>query len=133
MGMGGGAERFDSNEEGSWEGMAALMARQADALYAKASLKNVRVDSLKNAAHHLRQASDAVARGNIQQLQEHRRLAVAALQRAKSQLDAGPSGAIDMGGRTGLLDDVIESGPDQAPPRYRDRVAEYFKALNDAL
>ena len=133
QGMGGGAERFDSNEEGSWEGMAALMARQADAMYAKASLKNVRVDSLKNAAHHLRQAADAIASGNIQQLDEHRRLAVTSLQRAKAQLDAGPSGAIDMGSKTGLLDDVIESGPDQAPPRYRDRVAEYFKALNDAL
>jgi len=28
---------------------------------------------------------------------------------------------------------VIESGPDQAPPKYRDKVAEYYKALNGAL
>jgi len=61
FGMGGGAERVDSKEAGSNDGMAALMARQADALYAKASMKNVRVDSLKDAAHQLRQADDAIA------------------------------------------------------------------------
>ena len=56
---------MDSNEEGSWEGMAALMAKQVDAIYAKASMKNVRVDSLQEAAHHLRQSGDAIARGDI--------------------------------------------------------------------
>jgi hypothetical protein len=132
-GMSGGVERIDSNEEGSWEGMAALLARQADAIFAKASLKNVRVDSLKNAAHHLRQASDAVARGDIDQISEHRRLAIASLQRARAELAAGPSGAIDSGGSAGVLNDVIDTGPDEAPAKYRERVAEYFKALNDAL
>ncbi len=133
MGMSGGVERMDSNEAGSDEGMAALMARQADAIYAKASLKNVRVDSLKEAAHHLRQSADAIAKGEIQQLQEHRRIAVSALRRARAELEAGPSGAMDAEGSAGALDDVVESGPDQAPPKFRDQVAEYYKALNDAL
>ena len=74
-----------------------------------------------------------MARGDIQQLHEHRRLAIAALERARAELAAGPSSALDEGNSTGVLDNVIETGPDQAPPAYRDRVADYFKALNDSL
>jgi len=133
MGMGGGAERMDSKEAGSAEGMAALMARQADALYAKASLKNVRVDSLKDAAHELRQSADAVAKGNIEQMREFRKMAVTSLSRAEATLSAGPSGAMEAKGSAGALDNVMQSGPDQAPPKYRDKVSEYYKALNGAL
>jgi len=132
-GMSGGVERMDSNEEGSWEGMAALMARQADAIYAKASLKNIRVDDLKKAAHHLRQSGDAIAKGEIQQVREHRRLAVSSLRRAQSRLEADPTGAMPMDPPAGLLDDVVESGPDHAPPQFRDQVSNYYKALNDSL
>jgi hypothetical protein len=133
MGMGGGAERMDSKEAGSNDGMAALMARQADTLYAKASMKNVRVDSLKDAAHELHQSADAVARGNIEQMREFRKMAVSSLNRAKAELSAGPSGAMDAKGSTGALSNVVESGPDQAPPKYRDKVSEYYKALNGSL
>jgi len=133
MGMGGGAQRMDSKEAGSAEGMAALMARQADALFAKASMKNVRVDSLKDAAHHIRQSGDALAKGDIQQVKELRKMAVSSLTRAAANLAAGPSGAMEAKGSTGALDNVVESGPDQAPPQYRDKVAEYYKALNGAL
>ena len=132
MGMGGGAERVDSKEAGSAEGMAALMARQADALYAKASMKNVRVDSLKDAAHQIRQSGDAIAKGDIQQMREFRKMAISSLTRAEAKLAAGPSGAMEAKGSTGVLDNMVESGPDQAPPKYRDKVAEYYKALNGA-
>jgi hypothetical protein len=133
MGMGGGTERVDSKEAGSGEGMAALMARQADALYAKASMKNVRVDSLKAAAHELRQASDAVAKGNIEQMREFRKMAISSLSRAAANLSAAPSGAMEAKGTTGALDSMVESGPDHAPPKYKSKVAEYYKALNGAL
>ena len=133
MGMGGGAARMDSKEAGSSEGMAALMARQADALYAKASTKNVRVDSLKDAAHQLHQSADAIAKGDIGQMREFRKMAISSLTKAEANLSAGPSGAMEAKGSTGALDNVIESGPDQAPPKYRDKVAEYYKALNGAL
>ena len=132
-GMGGGVERVDSMEAGSNEGMAALMARQADALYAKASMKNVRVDSLKNASHELRQAADAVAKGNIEQMREFRKMAISSLTRAATNLSAAPSGGMEAKGNTGALESMIESGPDQAPPKYRGKVAEYYKALNGAL
>jgi hypothetical protein len=133
LGMSGGVERMDSTEEGSWAGMAALMARQADAVYAKASMKNVRVDALKEAAHHLRQSGDAVARGYIAQGREFRRLAVTSLERARVELAAGPSGALDLERTSPVLDDAMQSGPDLAPPQYRDLVAEYYKALRDEL
>jgi hypothetical protein len=132
-GMGGGTERVDSMEAGSNEGMAALMARQADALYAKASMKNVRVDSLKNASHELRQAADAIAKGNIAQMREFRKMAISSLTRAAANLSAAPTGGIEAKANTGALESIIESGPDQAPPKYRGKVAEYYKALNAAL
>ena len=132
-GMSGGAERIDSMEAGSNEGMAALMARQADALYAKASMKNVRVDSLKAAAHELKQASDAIAKGNIEQMREFRKMAISSLSRATANLSAAPSNAMEAKATTGALDNMIQSGPDHAPPKYRGKVAEYYKALNGAL
>jgi len=133
LGMSGGVKRMDSNEAGSWEGMASLMARQADAVFAKASMKNVRVDSLQNAAHHLRQSADAVAKGNIRQVKEFRKLAVASLQDAQSQLAAGPAAGFAVESTPGVLGDVVDSGPDLAPQKYRDLVADYYKRLNETL
>ena len=78
---GGGVERMDSKEAGSQEGMDALMAKHADAIYAKASLKNVRVDSLKSAAHHLRQSADAVATGVAWRVHDLERSMIARLMR----------------------------------------------------
>ena len=133
FGMSGGAKRMDSMEEGSWEGMAALLAKQADAVYAKASLKKIRVGSLREAAHHLRQSGDAVARGDIGQMREFRELAVSSLRRARAELSAGSSGGLEVEGTADILGDVVEGGPDLAPAAYRDRVAEYYRALNEAL
>lgn len=133
VGMSGGVERMDSTEEGSWEGMAALMARQTDAIYAQSSLNNVRVDSLKDAAHHLRQSADAVASGNIEQVREFRNRAVTSLTQARALLNAGPSGAVEAGRSGGAIDNLVGSGSDVAPPRFRNQVADYFKALNEEL
>jgi hypothetical protein len=134
VGMGGGTRRMDSTEEGSLDGMEALMAKQVDTMYTKASLKNVRADSLKNAAHHLRQAADAVAEGgSIEQIKEHRKQAAMALKRAKTQLRAAPSDMLSDGRSSAILDDVLAAGPDEAPPRYRDLVADYYKKLNETL
>jgi hypothetical protein len=96
-------------------------------------MKNVRVDSLKNASHELRQAADAVAKGNIEQMREFRKMAISSLTRAATNLSAAPSGGMEAKGNTGALESMIESGPDQAPPKYRGKVAEYYKALNGAL
>lgn len=133
VGMGGGVDRMDSTEEGSREGMESMMAQRADDTYAKASMKNLRVGALADAAHHLRQSTDAIARGEIGQIQEHRKLALSALKRAKAELSAGPSGGLQVEGAPAILDNVVDQGPDLAPAKYRDQVAEYYKALNEAL
>jgi hypothetical protein len=133
VGMEGGAKRMDSMEAGSREGMEALMAERAEAMYAKASMQNVRSDSLRDAAHHLRQAQDAVARGNIAQLKEHRKAALASLRKAKLQIDATMTGSFNLESTPSFIDDVVEGGPDAAPEKYRDLVAEYYKSLNENL
>ncbi|MBT7068985.1 MAG: hypothetical protein HN919_21995 [Verrucomicrobia bacterium] len=133
QGMGGGVKRMDSTEEGSMEGLDALMAKQVDSMFAKASMQNVRADGLKDAAPHLRQASDAVAKGNIAQMKEHRRLAVAAMRKAKARMDAAQSGSFSIQENPSLLDDVVEGGAEQAPAEYREMVADYYKILNSSL
>ena len=133
FGMEGGVKRMDSTEQGSADGQDALMAKRADAMYAKASTQNIRVDSLKAAAHHLRQADDAIAKGNIAQLRENRRVALLEMQKAKAQIDAELAGNLTMDHKPSVLQGAIEAGPDAAPARYRDLVSEYYKALNDTL
>ena len=133
VGMSGGTKRVDSTEQGSYEGMAAIMAKKADAIFAEASMKNVRVDSLKNAAHHIRQSAEAVARGDIRQMKEHKKAAAAELMEARAQLQAGPNSAIPVNRTIDMLEGVVESGSDAAPTEYRDKVSEYYKALNGAL
>lgn len=132
-GMSDGVERLDSTEEGSWEGMAALLARRADAIYARASLQKVRVGSLREAAHHLRQADDAIAQGRIEEVEEFRNLAVSSLDRALIELEAGPTGSIDLTATPEIVDSFSGGGPDSAPRRYRDAVADYYRLLNESL
>lgn len=132
-GMGGGAERMDSTEQGSWVGMAAMMARRADAIYAQASLQKVRVNSLQEAARHLRQSGDAIAKGRIEQMKEFQNLAATALQKARIELAAGPAGPMDVDEKPGVIDSFIGGGPELAPQRYRNAVADYYKLLNESL
>ena len=133
FGMEGGVKRMDSTEEGSGEGQDALMAKRADAMYAKASTQNIRVDSLKTAAHHLRQADDAIAKGDIAQLREHRKVAMLSIQKAKAQIDAELAGSFNIERKPSVVEGVVEGGPDAAPAQYRDLVSEYYKALNETL
>ncbi len=133
FGMEGGAKRMDSPEAGSWEGMAALMANQAESVFAQASLQNVRVDSLQHAAHHLRQADDAIAKGDIGRLSEHRQMAVAALKRAQAELSAPPSAAMQVEAAPAIVESAVQSGADLAPPKFQAQVADYYKLLNETF
>ncbi|MCX6997774.1 MAG: hypothetical protein NTV49_11975 [Kiritimatiellaeota bacterium] len=133
-GQGGGTRRMDSTEAGSLEAMAALMAKQADAAYAQASLKGVKSDSLKAAAHHMRQVADMIARGApIDQVLELRRKALAELKAGRTELEQGNTDALDTQVTASILKDVLEAGPDDAPPKFKELVSEYYKRLNDAL
>jgi hypothetical protein len=134
MGMGGGKTRMDSTEAGSPEDFMSLMAKRADGAYIQASMKGLRADSLKSAAHHIRQAADAISKGApIGQVAELRRKAVVDLKIAKTELGRESSVALDGRASTSMLDDIMEESPDEAPPQYRDLVSEYYMKLNESL
>lgn len=130
----GGTERMDATEAGSWGQFMEQMARKADQSYAQASLKGLRTDSLKTAAHHIRQASDAISKGvPIGQVAELRRKAIGALKKAKTELGEGSATTLDGGVATSSLTDVIEAEQDLAPAKYRGLNADYYKKLNEEL
>ena len=52
---------------------------------------------------------------------------------ASAQLQAGPNTAIPVKRTIDMLEGVVESGSDTAPEQFRDKVSEYYKALNGAL
>jgi len=133
-GDGGGTERMDATEAGSWADSLARMAKRADQSYAQASMKGLRTDSLKSAAHHIRQASDAVSKGvPIGQVAELRRKAIGALKKAKTELGEGSASTLDGGIATSTLTDVIEAEQDLSPAKYRGLNADYYKKLNEGL
>jgi len=134
VGMGGGGKdrRMDATAEGSAAGLEALMAK-TDATYVKASLLNLRVDSLATAAHNIRQASDAVAAGlPISQVREYERRAIGELRKAKTELASGVSDTVEQDEQPNVLEDVVDGGADLIPANYRDLVSEYYRSLNQA-
>lgn len=134
LGQGGGVKRMDATEAGSMEGFLAMTAKRADATYAQASLKGLRTDALKQATHHIRQAADAVAKGApIDQVSELKRKAIAELKKAKVELGNENTGSLDGRVSAVTVHDIVETGPDEAPARYRNLVSEYYKKLNESL
>jgi hypothetical protein len=112
----------------------AMMAKRADTAYAQASMKGLRSDSLKSAAHHMRQAADAVSKGApIAQVSELKRKVIGELKKAKTELGEGSAANLDGRSSTSMLSDIVEASQDEAPEKYRGLVSEYYKKLNDAL
>jgi hypothetical protein len=129
----GANRRMDSAAKGSAKGLESLMAR-TEALHVKASLFNMRTESLEDAAHHMRQANDAVAAGlPIRQVKEHQRDALAALKQARTELGSGVSGSLGQGRGKMPVEDAVENAAENAPTAYRDLVGEYFKSLSGSL
>ena len=130
----GGTDRMDSTEVGSWAQSLDGMAKKADQAYAQASLKGLRTESLESAAHHIRQAADAVSKGvNIRQVTELRRKAIGALKKAKTELGEGAIANLDGQSFSSTLTDVVEAGQEQSPEKYKDLNADYYKKLNDVM
>jgi hypothetical protein len=133
-GQGGGTERMDSKEAGSAADSLAQIAKRADSSFAQASMKGLRAESLKAAAHHIRQASDAVSKGApIGQIAELKRKAIGELKKAKTELAEGSDASLDGRSTSSGLSDIIEASHDEAPPKYRELVSEYYKKLNESL
>jgi hypothetical protein len=133
-GQGGGGDRMDSNEAGSAADSLSQTASRADSSYAQASMKGLRAESLKAAAHHIRQAADAVSKGApIGQVAELKRKAIGELKKAKTELSEGSDASLDGRSSTTILGNIIEASHDEAPTKYRELVSEYYKKLNKSL
>ncbi len=133
-GMAGSGPRRDSSDETPSElGKQAMLRRQADAIYAQATLKHIRTGSMDKAIQHMRQAEDAIKNGlPSRQVREFQRRAVAALKQTRTELDSGFSDAAPLdiqAERT--TDDQVASTSDEAPAKYRDMVSDYFKKLSE--
>lgn len=132
FGQPGQGPRRDANLPGSPLGLQAMLRRQAEALYARASLLHIRTGSLDEVVRAMRDAEEAMRDGRpIQQIRELQRRVVATLQQAQADLAAGfhdtvlsPPSPVMPG------TDQLAGVPDEAPPQYRDLVAEYFKSLS---
>ncbi len=132
FGMPGAGPRRDANLPGSPLGMQAQLRRHAEALYARASLLHIRTGSLDEVVRALRDAEDAVRDGRpIQQIRELQKRVTAALQQAQADLANGFSDTtLPPAPLPSAAAEQIAGVPDEAPPQYRDLVAEYFKSLS---
>jgi hypothetical protein len=133
-GDGGGTDRMDSSEAGTWATALENMAKKTDQAYAQASMKGLRTDSLEVAAHHIRQTTDTIAKGGtISQVAELRRKAIGALKKAKTELGEGSASSLDGQNFISTLSDVIEADQELSPEKYRKLNAEYYKTLNEVM
>lgn len=133
-GESGGTDRMDSTEAGTWSKALDNMAKKTDQAYAQASMKGMRTDSLEAAAHHIRQATDAISKGvPISQVAELRRKAIGALKKAKTELGEGSASSLDGQNFISTLKDVIEADQELSPEKYRKLNAEYYKTLNEVM
>jgi len=135
-GMAGQGPRRDAPyEQGSLLGLQALLRRQAEALYGKASMMHIRTRALDEAVANMRRAENALAQGYpIRQVAEFQHRAVAALKRAQAGLDGAVLEEADVTERTpgSVPDEQVATALDEAPPQYRELVSEYFKSLSGA-
>ena len=132
MGMAGTGPRRDAQMAGSELGMQAMLRRQAEALYAKASLMHIRTGALDEAIDNMRRAEDAMAGGNrIQQVREFQKRSIIALRKTQAELGGGVMSE-SIGLEPGKAPDAgkMAGAADEAPSNYRDLVAEYFKSLS---
>ncbi len=133
LGMAGSGPRRDTDAKGNDAGWQAMLRRNADALFAKASLSHLRTGSLDEAARYMRDAEVAIQKGlPIREVREFQHKAVAALKRTQAELQAGGATQLPTGRNSRPQDDQLASAADDSPPAYRDLNSEYFKALSEA-
>jgi hypothetical protein len=134
FGMFGAGPRRDARDSTGGNGMAALLKKRADALYAAASLQHVRTGSLDEAIMHLRDADEAEQQGKpIEEVREYRRLAREALQKSQVELQGGISTqSIDSQDARKSDTQEVSGAADEAPAAYQQMVSDYYKSINNA-
>lgn len=133
-GMSGPGPRRDApTDQPSLLGAQDQLRRQAEAIYARASLGHLRTGQLGKAISHMRQAEDALNGGlPIRQVRELQRRAVGSLQATQADLDAGLSSvSLGRAARPDSPGTGVSAGAEETPAGYQDMVSEYFKALGD--
>ena len=131
MSGGTGPRRDSAVTQPSLLGLQALLRRDTEAVYAKATLMHIRTGSLDIALRNMRLAEDGLNQSlPIRQIAEFQRRAAAALRKTQTELGTGLF--TDAGDRSegGAVDDQVATSSDEAPPQYRDLVSEYYKSLN---
>ncbi len=135
LGMHGQGPRRDAaSNKPSPLGAQALLRRNAESIYAKASLRHIRTGELDAAIYHMRQAEDALAQGQpIRQVREFQQRAASALKQTRTELGGGFSEVTLSDGERAarITEEQVASPADEAPARYRDLVSEYFKVLSE--
>jgi hypothetical protein len=132
-GMAGAGPRRDAKDGAGGNGMAALLKKRADSIYAAASLEHVRTGSLDEAIMHMREADDAEAEGKpIEEVREYRRLAREALRKSQVELQGGmTTQSIDSQTQKANTQEV-SGAADEAPAAYQQMVSDYYKSINNA-
>jgi hypothetical protein len=133
-GMSGAGPRRDAKDGAGGDGMAALLKKRADALYAAATLDHVRTGSLDEAIMHMRDAEDAGQEGRpIEEVREYRRLAREALKKSQAELEGGvTTESIDAQGAAQSNTREVSGAADEAPAAYQQMVSDYYKSINGA-
>jgi len=137
FGMAGAGPRRDSNSAGSDAGMQAMLRRNAQALYVKATLQHVRTGALDEVVQHMRNAEEAIKSGRpIREIREWQRLAQDALRRTQADLDGGvtvQAGEAPAEGAAKPAPEQKMAGTvDEAPEAYQGMVSDYYKAISSA-
>lgn len=135
LGMAGTGPRRDTKAgEGadSMAGLQSMLRRNAEALYAKASMLHIRTGSLDEAVEAMKQAEEAIKKGySIREIREYQRRAVAALKKTQMELSGvGGVESIDDGSAASVQVSEVAGAADAAPARYKDLVSEYYKSLS---
>lgn len=135
-GMAGMGPRRDANASAgapSDLGWQSMLRRNAEQLYAKASMSHVRTGSLDDAIRQMQSAEDAMRAGQpIREVREYQRRAAAALRRTQAELGPGVYTSVAEDGRSGPpMEDQVAGAADDAPAEYRDLVADYFRSLSE--
>ena len=131
-GMAGEGPRRDANLPPSLIGMQAMLRRNAEAIYARATMLHIRTGSLDEAVQAVKNAEEAMRSGkSIERVREFQRRASVALEKAQTDLAGGYYAEALPASATGPeVDEQLTGVPDEAPSDYRDLVAEYFKSLS---
>jgi hypothetical protein len=133
-GMSGAGPRRDAKDGSGGDGMAALLKKRADAIYAAASLEHVRTGSLDEAIMHMRDADEAQQQGRpIEEVRELRRMATEALKKSQAELQGGmATESIDNNGTHTANTQEVSGAADEAPAAYQQMVSDYYKSINGA-